>query len=201
MAHLRDTANGTESSADDDVREALAKAGVTYERWEVHGELSDDASPDEILAAYAPQLEAVKADGGYTTSDVIDLHPDVPGLEEMLARFNSEHWHDEDEVRFIIDGRGLFHINTDRGVLALEVQAGDFLRVPCGTLHWFDLCGDRRLRAIRLFQDKSGWTPHYTDSGVDEGFAPLCLGPSYIPVDAIAPLVATPPSPTATRGR
>ena len=29
----------------------------------------------------------------------------------MLNRFNSEHWHDEDEVRFIIEGRGLFHIH------------------------------------------------------------------------------------------
>jgi len=29
---------------------------------------------------------------------------------------------------------------------------------------------DDRIRAIRLFQDKSGWTPHYTESGVDAGF-------------------------------
>jgi 1,2-dihydroxy-3-keto-5-methylthiopentene dioxygenase len=189
MAHLRDTTNGTEFRDVDDVKGVLAASGVTYERWEVRGDLRDDASPDEVLAAYATELDAVKADGGYTTSDVIDLHPDVRGLEEMLARFNSEHWHDEDEVRFIIDGRGLFHINTDQGVLALEVEAGDFLRVPYGTLHWFDLCGDRRLRAIRLFQDKSGWTPHYTGSGVDVRFQPLCLGMSYIPLDAIAPVV------------
>jgi 1,2-dihydroxy-3-keto-5-methylthiopentene dioxygenase len=120
---------------------------------------------------------------------VIDLHPDVAGLEQMLARFNSEHWHDEDEVRFIIQGRGLFHINSDRGVLALEVEAGDFLRIPRGTLHWFDLCGDRRLRAIRLFQDKSGWTAHYSESGLEAGFQPLCLGPSYIPIDSLAPVV------------
>jgi 1,2-dihydroxy-3-keto-5-methylthiopentene dioxygenase len=200
MAHIRDTANGSESSTADDVREVLAAAGVAYERWEVRSELSDDASPVEILAAYAAQLNAVKADGGYTTSDVIDLHPDVSGLEEMLARFNSEHWHDEDEVRFIIDGRGLFHINTDQGVLVLEVEAGDFLRVPSGTLHWFDLCADRRLRAIRLFQDRSGWTPHYTDSGVDERFQPLCFGPSYIPTDAIAPVVAVPLPRSAING-
>jgi 1,2-dihydroxy-3-keto-5-methylthiopentene dioxygenase len=103
-------------------------------------------------------------------------------------------------VRFIIDGRGLFHINTDEGVLGLEVHAGDFLRVPCGTLHWFDLCGDRRLRAIRLFQDKSGWTPHYTDSGLDSRFQPLCLGPSYIPPGASAPLIA-PLSQPAAGGR
>jgi 1,2-dihydroxy-3-keto-5-methylthiopentene dioxygenase len=98
----------------------------------------------------------------------------------MLARFNSEHWHDEDEVRFIIEGRGLFHIHAPgKPVFAIEVEAGDLIRVPKGTLHWFDLCGDRRIRAIRLFQDPSGWTPHYTQSGVDKGFQPLCFGPSY----------------------
>jgi 1,2-dihydroxy-3-keto-5-methylthiopentene dioxygenase len=188
MAHLRDTENGTEASDVHTIRDVLAAAGVTYERWELCGDLGDGASPDEILEAYGPQIEALKSAGGYTTSDVIDLHPDVVGLDEMLARFNSEHWHDEDEVRFIVHGRGLFHINSDRGVLAVEVEAGDFLRVPRGTLHWFDLCGDRRLRAIRLFQDRSGWTPHYTASGVDGRFQPLCLGPSYIPVDAIAPV-------------
>jgi 1,2-dihydroxy-3-keto-5-methylthiopentene dioxygenase len=53
--------------------------------------------------------------------------------------------------------------------------------VPKGTHHWFDLCSDRRIRAIRLFQDQAGWTPHYTKTGVDQGFQPLCFGPAYLP--------------------
>lgn len=194
MARLRVTADGTDVTDGEEVTALLAAAGVTYERWEVRSDLADDASSHDVLDTYGPQLDAVMAEGSYTTSDVIDLHPEVGGLEEMLARFNSEHWHDEDEVRFIVAGRGLFHINADAGVLALEVEAGDFLRVPRGTLHWFDLCGDRRLRAIRLFQDKSGWTPHYTDSGVDVGFQPLCLGQSYIPLDALSPAASSPAS-------
>src|SRR5207249_9188533 len=92
------------------------------------------------------------------------VNRDTPGLDAMLAKFNIEHTHDEDEVRYIISGRGLFHIHPPQGpVVAIEVKAGDLIRVPRGTLHWFDLCGDRRIRAIRLFQEKSGWTPHYTD--------------------------------------
>ncbi len=78
-------------------------------------------------------------------------------------------------MRYIIGGRGLFHINTGDGpVFAIEVEAGDLIRVPRGTRHWFDLCADRSIRAIRLFQGPSGWTPHYTGSGVDQGFQP-CL--------------------------
>ena len=115
--------------------------------------------------------------------DVIDVTAATPGLEAMLAKFNSEHWHDEDEVRLIVEGRGLFHIHPADGgpVFAVEVEAGDLIRVPRGTHHWFDLCGDRRIRAIRLFQDVSGWTPHYTHSGVDRGFQPVCFGPAYFP--------------------
>jgi 1,2-dihydroxy-3-keto-5-methylthiopentene dioxygenase len=99
----------------------------------------------------------------------------------MLAKFSREHWHDEDEVRFILEGRGVFHIHPRTGpVFAIEVDKGDLIRVPRGTWHWFDLCSDRRIRAIRLFQDSAGWTPNYTDSGVDRGFEPVCLGPSHV---------------------
>jgi 1,2-dihydroxy-3-keto-5-methylthiopentene dioxygenase len=131
-----------------------------------------------VLEAYAPEIERLKQEGGYVTADVIDVRPDTPGLEAMLEKFRREHWHDEDEVRFIVDGSGLFHIHAEgRQVMAVEVGPGDLLRVPRGTWHWFDLCSERRIRAIRLFQDPSGWTPHYTASGVDAGYQPLCLGP------------------------
>ena len=62
-----------------------------------------------------------------------------------------------------------------------ELVVGSVGGVPRGTLHWFDLCGDRCIRAIRLFQDISGWTPHYTSSGVDRRYEPVCWGPRYIP--------------------
>jgi 1,2-dihydroxy-3-keto-5-methylthiopentene dioxygenase len=104
----------------------------------------------------------------------------------MLAKFSREHWHDEDEVRFIVEGRGLFHVHPPEGpVFAIEVEAGDLIRVPRGTLHWFNLCADRRIRAIRLFQDKAGWTPQYTDSRVDEQHLPVCFGLSHLPATTL----------------
>jgi 1,2-dihydroxy-3-keto-5-methylthiopentene dioxygenase len=160
----------------------LAERGIDFERTAVGANITDGASADQVLAAYAGTIAALKAKGGYVTADVIDVTSATPGLDAMLARFNSEHWHDEDEVRLIVEGRGLFHIHPPDGpVFAIEVEPGDLIRVPRGTHHWFDLCVDRRIRAIRLFQDPSGWTPHYTSSGVDRGFQPLCFGPSYIP--------------------
>ena len=164
----------------------LARHGIDYERWTPEQPVAVDAPPEAILASYAREIDVLKARGGYVTADVIDVKPDMPNLDVMLAKFSREHWHDEDEVRFIIEGRGLFHIHPREGaVFAIEVEAGDLIRVPRGTHHWFDLCADRRIRAIRLFQDVSGWTPHYTDSGVDKGFQPLCFGPSYVPGAAL----------------
>jgi 1,2-dihydroxy-3-keto-5-methylthiopentene dioxygenase len=171
-----------------EIREHLAAIGIEYELWPIAPDLRDDASSEEILRAYAPQIDQLKQRGGYVTADVVDVNPDTPGLDAMLAKFNIEHRHDEDEVRYIVAGRGLFHIHPiSRPVVALEVEAGDLIRVPKGTLHWFDLCGERRIRAIRLFQDVTGWTPHYTNSGVDRGYEPVCWGPRYIPAQIPAP--------------
>jgi 1,2-dihydroxy-3-keto-5-methylthiopentene dioxygenase len=134
-----------------------------------------------VLAAYSKEIERLNAEGGYVTADVIDVKPDTPNLETLLQKFRTEHWHDEDEVRFIIEGTGLFHIHpVDKPVMAVEVGPGDLLKVPRGTHHWFDLCSERRIRAIRLFQDMSGWAPHYTNSGVDSNYQPLCMGPQQL---------------------
>jgi 1,2-dihydroxy-3-keto-5-methylthiopentene dioxygenase len=161
----------------------LASIGIEYERWDLPKAVEDRTASEDILETYSEQIEELKRRGGYVTADVINVTSQTPNLEPMLAKFSREHWHDEDEVRFIIYGRGLFHIRPRQGQLtAIEVEAGDLIRVPRGTWHWFDLCGDRTIRAIRLFQDPSGWTPHYTDSGVDRNYQPVCLGSSYFPV-------------------
>ena len=164
------------------VRAYLATIGIDHERWEPAHAVPADAPAAQVLAAYSVEVERLKTQEGYVTADVIDVSPATPGLDAMLKKFNSEHWHDEDEVRFIIEGRGLFHIRPRQGpVVSITVEAGDLIRVPRGTLHWFDLCGERRIRAIRLFQDASGWTPHYTQSGVDKNYQAVCFGPSYLP--------------------
>jgi 1,2-dihydroxy-3-keto-5-methylthiopentene dioxygenase len=161
------------------IHECLNAFGIDYKRWMPAHDVAADATTEAVLEAYAKEIDDLKTRGGYVTADVIDVTPETPGLEEMLARFDREHWHDEDEVRFVISGHGIFHIHGHAGVLAIEVEAGDLIRVPRGTTHWFNLCADRRIRAIRLFQDMSGWTPHYTNSEVDRNYQPLCFGKDY----------------------
>lgn len=163
------------------IADFLRPMGIEYERWEVAGRVDPKADQAAVLAAYADEIERLKARGGYVTADVIQVTPETPGLDAMLERFNKEHTHTEDEVRFLVAGRGVFHIHPDSGpVFAIEMEAGDWINVPRGTKHWFDLCADRTIRAIRLFQDATGWTPHYTDSGLDRRYEPVCFGPAYL---------------------
>jgi 1,2-dihydroxy-3-keto-5-methylthiopentene dioxygenase len=161
------------------IRAELSTLGVNYERWDL-SRVAEDASAEAVLAAYAVEIDEMKRLGGYTTADVIDVNPETPGLESMLARFDKEHTHSEDEVRFILAGRGIFFLHQYERVVSVEVGPGDLLRVPKGTTHWFTLCEERRIRAIRWFQDTTGWAPHYTGTGVDEGYQPVCFGPVYL---------------------
>jgi len=160
----------------------LAQHGIWYRRFEALESLPESATNEEILAAFDAPIREQMARGGYVTADVVQVKPELPNIEEMLAKFRKEHWHDEDEVRFIVEGHGVFFIHPrEAPVFRIEVGPGDMINVPKGTWHWFDLCPDRRIRAIRLFQDPAGWSPRYTGSGVDAGYEPVCLGPFDIP--------------------
>jgi 1,2-dihydroxy-3-keto-5-methylthiopentene dioxygenase len=168
-----------------EIKAFLNAHGLHYEIWPLEDRVDPAAPAERILAAYAPEIDELKRQGGFVTADVIDVRPETPNLDTMLAKFAKEHTHTEDEVRFILQGRGVFHIHgtaadgTDT-VFAIEVGAGDLISVPKDTRHWFDLCNDRRIRAIRLFQDMTGWTPHYVEGGVHEGYEPICLGPAWV---------------------
>ena len=159
----------------------LKPFGIWHERWELEERVSPDAPSETILDAYKPEIDRLKAAGGYITADVMQVSPATPNLDAMMEKFKSEHTHAEDEVRFILKGAGLFHIHPENGpVFAIQVEAGDLINVPKGIKHWFNLCADKTIRAIRLFQNPAGWTPVYEASPVSGRYQPLCFGPVYI---------------------
>lgn len=166
----------------EEIRQFLEPYGIWYEHWPVEGRLAADASNQQILDEFAPEIESLKQRGQFVTADVINVNDQTPNLDAMLAKFDKEHTHSEDEVRFTVAGRGLFHIHPEQGpVFAVEVESGDLINVPCGTKHWFNLCDDRAIRCIRLFQDPAGWSPEYVANGVHQRYQPLCFGPDYVP--------------------
>lgn len=190
MAHLHVPRENLHLREPEQISAYLAPMGICYERWNPQADVPENPTDEQILQAYDQQIRALMSKGGYITADVINVTPDLPNLQTMLDRFNKEHTHSEDEVRFIVKGRGIFHIHPKSGpVFVLELHAGDLINVPAGTQHWFDLCEDRNIRAIRLFKDKSGWSPLYVEQGVHGEYQPLCWGPAYIP--ATLPRVST----------
>jgi 1,2-dihydroxy-3-keto-5-methylthiopentene dioxygenase len=175
----------------DQIAEFLRPYGIWYEKWNVEQRIGPEATNEEILEAFAPEIERLKRKGGYVTADVINVTKDVPGLEAMLAKFSKEHTHTEDEVRFTVKGRGVFRVNPENGpVFGIQVESGDLINVPAGIRHWFYLCDDREIQCIRMFLDPAGWAPHYTDEPVHEKYASLCFGPDFIPpADDLDPVV------------
>ena len=191
MARIRIQDENREITDVQEIRDFLKPFGIWYEKWDVEGRIGSEATNEEILTAYAPEIERLKAAGGFVTADVINVSPATPNLDVMLAKFAKEHTHSEDEVRFTVRGSGVFHIHPENGpVFGIQVESGDLVNVPRGTQHWFDLCNDRTIRCIRLFQDQSGWTPHYIEnSTMHEKYSPVCLGPAYVRTVEFEPVI------------
>ncbi|CBE70000.1 MAG: cupin domain-containing protein [Candidatus Methylomirabilis oxygeniifera] len=151
----------------------LEKEGLVYRNWDVsklREELRGnyaltEAEKAEILATFEGDLQKLKAEGGYVSADIVVLWDKTPDLETLLDKFNREHHHSEDEVRFVVDGHGIFTIRGRSGqYFDMMVGPGDLITVPAGTRHWFTLAEDRRIKCIRLFQDPAGWAAIYDAS-------------------------------------
>ncbi|MBZ0159288.1 MAG: cupin domain-containing protein [bacterium] len=148
----------------------LEGEGLIYRHWDVsklREELRDnyaltEAEKTEILATFDSELEQLKAEGGYVSADIVVLWEKTPNVEVLLGKFSREHHHSEDEVRFVVDGHGVFTIRERSGpYFDVMVGPGDLITVPAGTRHWFTLAEDRRIKCIRLFQDPAGWAAIY----------------------------------------
>jgi len=154
------------------IRTFLNERNVFFDQWKAEVVFSDTATPEEILKAYSKDLDPFMESGGYKTADVITINHLTENYEAIRAKFLSEHTHSEDEIRFFVDGQGLFWFHLENGeVFNVLCQKGDLISVPEGTKHWFD-AGEKNpfVKAIRIFIDMTGWTPVYTESKVEERY-------------------------------
>ncbi len=98
---------------------------------------------------------------------MIVLNPQTPNLNTLLAKFERCHTHADDEVRYIIDGEGVFgFVLPDGKQVELTVQPEEYVNVPAGTEHWFHLTPKKRIKAVRYFTTTEGWLPQYTDTTI-----------------------------------
>nr|WP_212741973.1 MULTISPECIES: cupin domain-containing protein [unclassified Sphingomonas] len=174
MTHLRvyDEAGGAPLADTRDpgaIAAALAPVGVRFEQWPSRP-LAADAGQDEVLEAFAPEVERLKAEKGYRSVDVIRMVPDHPEKGALRTKFLSEHRHSEDEVRFFVEGEGLFTLRAGERIYAVLCEEGDLISVPAGTRHWFDMGPNPRFTAIRLFTNADGWIANFTGDTIADRF-------------------------------
>lgn len=152
------------------IREELAPIGVDFERWEASAPVAAGDPPEKIMDAYRADIDRLVAERGFQSVDVVSIAPDHPQRGQMRAKFLDEHFHKEDEVRFFVDGSGLFTLHVDGRVYEVLCEKGDLISVPDGTTHWFDMGPEPRFVAIRFFTDPEGWVGHFTGSDIATRF-------------------------------
>jgi 1,2-dihydroxy-3-keto-5-methylthiopentene dioxygenase len=128
----------------------LARRGILS--WTIP---SEGAQRDAVVAD-------LKRERGYVDEDFVELKPDLPNLGEICAKFDKEHFHTEDEVRFVVDGEGIFDVRDESDQwMRIEVTPGDAIVIPARMHHRFMLTDRKHIRCMRLFANHDGWAPLY----------------------------------------
>ncbi|MCT0225982.1 acireductone dioxygenase [Synechococcus sp. CS-1328] len=155
------------------IQRALAERGIRFERWPAAQDLPDQADEAEILSRYAAEIARVQQGGAYPTVDAIRITPDHPDRESLRQKFLQEHTHSEDEVRFFVEGQGLFCLHLGEEVVQILCERNDWIAVPAGTPHWFDMGAAPSFCALRFFNNPEGWVAQFTGDPIADRYPRL----------------------------
>lgn len=133
----------------------IGKLLTPDELWEQGIEVTSFPPTDEGRAA----VKAFAIQQSYPVSDEVSLDQDSTQPETLTA-FATEHRHTTDEVRWVLEGKGVFDV---RGLndqwIRINVVAGDLLILPARRWHLFILM--KRIKVARLFGQSEGWKAEY----------------------------------------
>lgn len=161
------------SNQADEIKHKLAEKQIRFEQWKSPLNLTQYSDPETILSAYLSELKRLSGEQGYQSWDVMSMTEKHPKKEELREKFLSEHTHSEDEVRFFVEGEGLFCLHLDNQVWQILCQKNDLLSVPALTKHWFDMGSHPNFTAIRIFNNPEGWIAKYTGDKIADGYPKL----------------------------
>ena len=155
------------------IQQELSQRGIAFSRWAARAQLAPDADQAAILAAYGPEIARVQQQGDYGTVDAIRMTPDHPDRVVLRQKFLAEHTHSEDEVRFFVEGCGLFCLHLGDEVLQLVCEQNDWIAVPAGTRHWFVMGPEPRFCALRFFNNSEGWVASFSGDAIADRYPRL----------------------------
>ncbi|ODV61836.1 acireductone dioxygenase (Ni2+-requiring) [Ascoidea rubescens DSM 1968] len=103
-------------------------------------------------------VDSLAKERNYRNRDQIVLNPQTENLKQKLDMFIKEHIHEDEEIRYIIDGSGFFDVRSaDEKWIRCKVEKNDLLILPSGIFHRFTLDSTNYVKALRLFQDEPKW--------------------------------------------
>ncbi len=155
------------------IADRLKAHGIVLERWAAEQAIAAGDSQEAVIEAYQKDIDRLMDTGGYQTVDVVSMQPTHPERAAMREKFLAEHTHSEDEVRFFVDGQGLFSLHVGNNVFEVLCGKGDLISVPANTPHWFDMGPAPSFVAIRLFNNPEGWVANFTGSDIADRFSRL----------------------------
>jgi len=143
-----------------EIKSIMSEYGIPFETWGVRG--TSGATDDKIIGIYKPEIDKLMRERSYQTVDLVALKKETPNLDVITAKFDKEHHHIDDEVRFTVEGEGVFEINyTDDERMKFTAEPGDLIVIPAMRRHLFYLTDKKNIRCIRLFKTKEGWEAIY----------------------------------------
>lgn len=109
-----------------------------------------------------PTVDAIATKRGFPSRDEVTVSRESLGdkYDSSLAKFFEEHLHEDEEIRFILDGAGYFDVRgpQDKWV-RIKVVGGDLVVLPKGIWHRFTVDDSDYIKALRLYKAVPKWTP------------------------------------------
>lgn len=96
-----------------------------------------------VLYVHCPTIEAVDtiaAERGYRNRDQVCVSPATMGdiYEEKVKSFFTEHLHEDEEIRYILDGEGYFDVRGQEDEwIRIDLVKDDMIILPAGIYHRF----------------------------------------------------------------
>ncbi|KAI5820562.1 Acireductone dioxygenase ARD family [Pyronema omphalodes] len=143
------------TETDEDQRAAHKGADLTPEQLQVLG----------VIAHHFPTVDGVNQlaeSRDYKNRDEVNVSPQGMGevYEEKVKMFFKEHLHEDEEIRYILDGRGYFDVrDQNERWVRCALDKGDLIILPAGIWHRFTTDENNYVKAMRLFKDEPKWTP------------------------------------------
>lgn len=113
-----------------------------------------------VLYQYCPSLssvDAIASERSYKNRDEIVVSPESMGsqYEAKVKMFFIEHLHEDEEIRYILDGHGFFDVRDgEDSWIRIMVEKNDLIVLPAGLYHRFttdsnNVCS--KISKLRLF--------------------------------------------------